>query len=121
MTDSSAAFETKIFTAADIRRQPELAHDISFLVNESFGEHETFEGGNRFEYDTQICDELGDDGFAVLMFNYQSDRPSPIAIACAKVPEDHLVDINDVNVATVAGMMVATLFASVLMTESIYR
>lgn len=106
MTASSAAFETKIFTAADLRRQPEWAHDISFLVNESFGEHETF-GGHRFEYDTQLCDELGDDGFAVIMFNSRSDQPFPIATACAKVPEDHLVDPNDVNVATVAAMMVA--------------
>jgi hypothetical protein len=121
MTASPAALETKIFTAADLSQQTELAHDISFLVNECFGEHETFEGGHRFEYDAQLCDELGGDGFAVVMFNSRSDKLCPIATACAKVPEDHLVDPNDENVATVAGMMVATLFARALMTESIYR
>jgi hypothetical protein len=89
-------------------------------VKESFGEHKTFEGGARFVYNTQLCDELGDDGFAVIMFDTRSDQPFPIATACAKVPEDHM-DLNDKNVATIADRMVTTLFVSVLITENVYR
>jgi hypothetical protein len=112
-------FETKTFTAAELREQPELLHEISRVVNECFGEN-TLLHASRFEDDDQLCDELGDAGLAVIMFDTLGQL-LPIATACIKVAEDHMVQSTDAREATIANRMVTPIFVFVLIVERVSR
>jgi len=107
MDGASPTFEFKVFTADELRAEADLLHDIATLAIDSFREYKLFDESVRFEFDTQVCMELGDDGICVIMFDVCSSvKATPIAVACAKVPEDVVLHKSDSAAATIGGRMV---------------
>lgn len=94
-------FYTLIFTKSSLYMNEKLESAIAKLVNEAFSEIPNFGTALRYEKDSDVSKELGDDGLIAIAFDPVpgADRDIPIACISAKKYEPPIIEGETVDVS----------------------
>jgi len=95
----SPKFYTLIFTKFSLYMNKRFEAPIAKLVNDAFSEIKNIENAPRFEEDSDVSKELGEDGIIATAFDAVEGDERDIAFACisAKKYEPPEIDEDEEN------------------------
>lgn len=116
MSQDPSRFYTLIFTQSSLYMNEKLESSIANLVNDAFQEIPNFKNAPRFEKDSDVSKELGNDGIIAIAFDPVpgADRDLPVACISANKYEpptiiDQGEEIDNTELPTYRLYAVATL------------
>ena len=73
-------FQLQVLSADDLLQRPNLLSATVSLVNNSYLDHEEFNGSLRFEFDEKLCSELADTGFCAVLLEGEDDPVATVSV-----------------------------------------
>lgn len=91
-------FQLQVLSADDLLHRPKLLSATVFLVNNSYLDHEEFNGSLRFEFDEKLCSELADTGFCAVLLEGEDDPVATVSVKPWRITdsfdEETMVGLN---------------------------